>query len=468
MPAVAARVWHGSATCSASAAPSRRRSAGECCHGGTLGLRPKVHADQLAWTGGAELAAELGAVSAEHLDYVSPAGIEAMAAAGVTAVLLPGAVVFLGRSRFAPAARLLEAGVRVALSTDFNPGTCYSENLWLMGSIASSYMKMEVTDVIRAMTVEAARALAMEAEVGSLEPGRRGDLLVLDAQKHQADPVSPGGEPGAGGGEGWACGRGGVIRQPLSRGEPMKLVECVPNVSEGRDPATVEAIAAAVRATPGVILLGVSSDPDHNRSVISYLGEPEAVLAATVALCLEAFDRIDMRAHTGCHPRLGSVDVVPFVPLGGVTTEEAVALARRLGERLGAEGIPVYYYEDAALLPERRNLADVRRGEYEGLQERLATVGGRPDAGPSTFNARAGACIVGVRKPLIAFNVNLATDRLEVADAIARAVRLSSGGYRGVKALGVALPAKGQVQVSMNLVDYQEHAHPPRGGDHPL
>jgi len=235
----------------------------------------------------------------------------------------------------------------------------------------------------------------------------------------------------------------------------MKLVECVPNVSEGRDSVNVEAIAAAVRATPGVILLGVSSDPDHNRSVISYLGEPEAVLAATVALCLEAFGRIDMRAHTGCHPRLGAVDVVPFVPLGGVSMEEAVALARRLGERLGAEGIPVYYYEDAALLPERRDLADVRRGEYEGLQERLLTDGGRPDAGPAVFNPRAGACIVGVRKPLIAFNVNLATDRLEVADAIARAVRLSSGGYRGVKALGVALPAKGQVQVSMNLVDYQ-------------
>ena len=161
----------------------------------SLGLRPKVHADQLAWTGGAELAAELGAVSAEHLDYVSPEGIEAIAAVGVTAVLLPGAVVFLGLSRFAPATRLLEAGVHVALSTDFNPGTCYSENLWLMGSIASSYMKMQATDVIRAMTVEAARALAMEADVGTLEPGNRGDLLVLDAQRHQAIPYHLGANP---------------------------------------------------------------------------------------------------------------------------------------------------------------------------------------------------------------------------------------------------------------------------------
>ena len=133
--------------------------------------------------------------TAEHLDYVSPEGIEAIAAVGVTAVLLPGAVVFLGLSRFAPAARLLEAGVHVALSTDFNPGTCYSENLWLMGSIASSYMKMQATDVIRAMTVEAARALAMEADVGTLEPGNRGDLLVLDAQRHQAIPYHLGANP---------------------------------------------------------------------------------------------------------------------------------------------------------------------------------------------------------------------------------------------------------------------------------
>jgi glutamate formiminotransferase / 5-formyltetrahydrofolate cyclo-ligase len=235
----------------------------------------------------------------------------------------------------------------------------------------------------------------------------------------------------------------------------VRLMECVPNVSEGRDPVKVEAIVAEVRNAPGVILLGSSSDPDHNRSVISYLGEPEAVLSATVALCLKALEVIDMRLHTGGHPRLGAVDVIPFVPLGGVTVEEAVSVARSLGERLGAAGVPVYYYEEAALRPERRNLADVRRGEYEALQERLSTEAGRPDAGPSEFNPRTGASIVGVRKPLIAFNVNLGTDRLEVAEAIARAVRLSSGGYRGVKALGVALPAKGQVQVSMNLVDYE-------------
>jgi glutamate formiminotransferase len=236
----------------------------------------------------------------------------------------------------------------------------------------------------------------------------------------------------------------------------MKVLECVPNISEGRDLSKVEKLIEAVRSAPGVALLDYSSDEDHNRSVVTYVGEPEAVFQATLALCLRAFELIDMSLHKGAHPRMGAVDVIPFIPLREVSNKEAVELAHRLGRRLGEEGVPVYYYEEAASSPERRNLADVRRGEYEGLAQKLATPEGQPDAGPNKFNPGAGAVIVGVRFPLVAFNVNLATTDLEVAKRIADAVRHVRGGYRAVKAMGVALEEKGQVQVSMNLVNYQQ------------
>jgi glutamate formiminotransferase len=236
----------------------------------------------------------------------------------------------------------------------------------------------------------------------------------------------------------------------------MKLIECVPNVSEGRDAAALERMVAAVKDTPGVELLDWSADPDHNRAVFTYVGEPDAVLAATQALCLTCFEVIDMRTHSGAHPRMGAVDVIPFVPLRNVTTEEAVAVARRLGEWIGEQGVPVYYYQDAATRPERQSLPDVRRGEYEGLAAKLATEGGAPDAGPAVFNERSGASIVGVRFPLIAFNVNLATNDLSIAKRIAEAVRFSSGGYRYVRAMGVALEDKGQVQVSTDLLQYEK------------
>jgi glutamate formiminotransferase / 5-formyltetrahydrofolate cyclo-ligase len=234
----------------------------------------------------------------------------------------------------------------------------------------------------------------------------------------------------------------------------VRLIECVPNISEGRDQAIIERVVGTLRSAPGVTLLDVQSDADHNRSVITYLGEPDAVLSATQALCREAFAALDMRTHQGAHPRMGAVDVVPFIPLRGVTTEEAVALARRLGEWIGGQGVPVYYYEDAATSPERRNLADVRRGEYEGLAARLADPRWAPDAGPAACNPRSGAVAVGARFPLIAFNVNLATDDLGIATRIAHAVRQRDGGYACVKAMGVALEDRGQVQVSMNLTDY--------------
>ena len=236
----------------------------------------------------------------------------------------------------------------------------------------------------------------------------------------------------------------------------MRLIECVPNISEGRDDAVLERIVGAVRKTVGVELLDWSADPDHNRAVLTYVGDPDAVLAATQAMCLEAFALIDMRKHEGAHPRLGAVDVIPFVPLRGVTEEEAVALARRLGEWIGEQGVPVYYYQDAATRPERASLPDVRRGEYEALAARLATPEGQPDAGAAVFNVKSGASIVGVRFPLIAFNVNLATADLAIAKRIAEAVRFSGGGYRYVRAMGVALEEKGQVQVSTDIVNYEK------------
>jgi glutamate formiminotransferase / 5-formyltetrahydrofolate cyclo-ligase len=236
----------------------------------------------------------------------------------------------------------------------------------------------------------------------------------------------------------------------------VKLIECVPNVSEGRDAVALERIVEAVKMSPGVELLDWSADRDHNRAVLTYVGEPEAVLTATQAMCQEAFAVIDMRVHEGAHPRMGAVDVIPFVPLRGVTSDEAVALAKRLGEWIGRQGVPVYYYQDAATRPERESLPDVRRGEYEGLAAKLGTAEGVPDAGPAVFNERSGASIVGVRFPLIAFNVNLATDDLSIARRIAEAVRFSSGGYRYVRAMGVALEGKGQVQVSTDILQYEK------------
>jgi glutamate formiminotransferase len=234
------------------------------------------------------------------------------------------------------------------------------------------------------------------------------------------------------------------------------LLECVPNVSEGRDVSVIRRLVLALKSTVGVELLDWSSDPDHNRSVFTYIGEPEAILKATQALCRDAFRLIEMEKHHGAHPRLGAVDVIPFVPLRGVANEEALAVARRLGEWIGEQGVPVYYYQEAATRPERESLPDVRRGEYEGLAARIGTPEGAPDAGPAVFNARSGASIVGVRFPLIAFNVNLATTDVGIAKRIAEAVRFSSGGFRHVRAMGVALEGKGQVQVSTDILQYEK------------
>jgi glutamate formiminotransferase len=232
------------------------------------------------------------------------------------------------------------------------------------------------------------------------------------------------------------------------------IVECVPNVSEGRDAARLTRFAAAVRATPGVTLADVHADPDHHRAVFTFLGEPAAVAAAARALADVVMAEIDMRGHRGIHPRIGALDVLPFVPLAGVTMPEVVGLARDTGRLLAERhALPVYYYGEAARRPERRALRELRHGEYEGLAARLDTDDGRPDDGPARFDARRGAILVGARGVLVAYNVWLASDDLGAARAIAREVRASGGGLPAVQALGLPLASRGRVQVSMNLLD---------------
>ena len=235
------------------------------------------------------------------------------------------------------------------------------------------------------------------------------------------------------------------------------LIECVPNFSEGRRPEVLEEICRAISQIDGVTLLDQSRDETHNRSVVTFAGSAEPVVRAATAAVGRALELIDMEQHAGAHPRIGAVDVIPFVPLGTTRIEECVDLARRFGEQIAQRfELPVYLYGEAALRPERRRLADVRRGEYETLREELGINPDRdPDFGPSRLHPRGGAVAVGARKPLIAFNVNLATDDLALAKKIAHAVRESSGGMPAVQAMAVLLDEPRLAQVSMNLVDWE-------------
>ena len=234
------------------------------------------------------------------------------------------------------------------------------------------------------------------------------------------------------------------------------MLECIPNVSEGAREEAVDALSAELSGVPGLRLLDRSSDASHNRSVFTCAGNAAALETAMVRLCGRAIELIDLRTHRGVHPRIGAVDVVPFVPLAGSSMADAIALARMAGARIAAEcGVPVYLYEDAALRPERRRLEAIRQGGFEALARRMGTDEWAPDFGPGRPHPTAGATAVGARGPLIAFNVNLATDRLDVARQIARVVRASSGGLPAVKAMGVSLPHRGIVQVSMNLTDFE-------------
>lgn len=235
-----------------------------------------------------------------------------------------------------------------------------------------------------------------------------------------------------------------------------EYVEAVPNISEGRRRDVIKAVVDALCEVDGVYLLDYSSDADHNRSVITYAGDAGSVAEGAFRLVKKASELIDMRVHRGSHPRMGATDVLPFVPLGDTDMALCVALAERVGERIGRElGIPVYLYERAARIPERRNLADVRRGEFEGLRKLIGKEPSRrPDLGPEAIHPTAGATAVGARQFLIAFNVNLESQDIALAKRIAKTIRERDGGLPAVKALGLYLKEQNIVQVSMNLVDY--------------
>jgi glutamate formiminotransferase len=237
----------------------------------------------------------------------------------------------------------------------------------------------------------------------------------------------------------------------------MPLIECVPNISEGRRHEVIDAAVAAIRRTPGARLLDYSSDTAHNRSVLTFAGDRAAVHSAVLALFDAVIPSIDLRTHSGEHPRMGAVDVVPFIPIEGVTMDDCVALARGTGAEVAKRfSIPVFLYEEASINPARKNLEDIRRGEFEGLAEKLSKPEWAPDFGPATPHPTAGATVIGARMPLIAYNINLATDRLDVAKSIAKTIRFSSGGFPFVKAMGVSLADRGIVQVSMNLTNYEK------------
>jgi len=237
-----------------------------------------------------------------------------------------------------------------------------------------------------------------------------------------------------------------------------RLIECVPNFSEGRDAAKVDAIVAAMSSVPGVYVLDREMDADHNRSVVTLAGEPEAVAEAALQGTGKAMELLDLTKHTGAHPRVGATDVVPFIPIEGVTIEDCVALARRTGREIWSRyRIPVFFYEAAAMRPDRVNLENVRRGQFEGLREEMKHNHDRqPDVGEPKLHPTAGVTVVGARKFLIAYNVNLNTSDIGVANKIAKAIRFSSGGLRYVKSMGVELKARNLAQVSINLTDFEQ------------
>lgn len=234
-----------------------------------------------------------------------------------------------------------------------------------------------------------------------------------------------------------------------------KIMECVPNFSEGRDKAKMEKIIAPFAGRQGVTMLDCQADPDHNRMVVTVVGEPQALLEAVIKSVDAAVACIDLRQHQGQHPRMGAVDVVPFIPLRNMSMTEAIDFSREAAARIANElGLPVFLYEESATRPERRNLASIRRGQFEGMAAKIKEPEWRPDFGPAEIHPSAGVTAVGARMPLIAFNVNLQTADLSIADAIARKVRESSGGLPCCKAIGVELAEQGVVQVSMNMTDY--------------
>ena len=238
-----------------------------------------------------------------------------------------------------------------------------------------------------------------------------------------------------------------------------QLIECVPNFSEGRRDKVIEEIVTPFRQRKGCALLDYRADKDHNRLVVSLVGEPDAIQEALLDAAKVAISRIDLRHHKGSHPRIGAVDVIPFVPLQDITMEACVELAHNFGRRYHQEtGVPVYFYEDAAIKPERKNLEVIRRGQYEALKKEVMSQDRHPDIGKPQLHPSAGATVIGARRFLIAFNVNLGTEDVHVARKIAKAVRASSGGLGHVKCIGLSLKERGLAQVSVNVVDYEKNA----------
>ena len=234
-----------------------------------------------------------------------------------------------------------------------------------------------------------------------------------------------------------------------------KIVECVPNFSEGRDLKKIDRIVAPFRARAGVKLLDYSNDEDHNRLVVTLVGEPEALRDAVIEAIGVAVELIDLNYHQGQHPRMGAVDVVPFIPIKNVTMDEAVSLSREVGEKVaGLYHLPVFLYEKSATAPHRENLAAVRKGEFEGMAEKIKLPEWQPDFGPADRHPTAGTVAIGARMPLVAYNINLSTDNLEIATKIARNIRHINGGLRYVKAMGVELKERNITQVSINMTDY--------------
>ena len=237
----------------------------------------------------------------------------------------------------------------------------------------------------------------------------------------------------------------------------MAVIECVPNVSEGRRQDVITKLTDDLKAVPGMRVLDVQSDAAHNRSVFTLAGDAAAMSAGIPKLFEGAINAIDLTTHKGEHPRMGAVDVTPFIPIEGVTMAECVDLAKSIAKDVASRfSLPVYLYEEASTNPDRKNLEDIRRGEFEGLAAKMAKPGWTPDFGPTAPHPTAGASVIGARMPLIAYNINLATNRLDVAKKIATAIRHSSGGLRFVKAMGIPLEDRGVVQVSMNLTNYEK------------
>lgn len=238
-----------------------------------------------------------------------------------------------------------------------------------------------------------------------------------------------------------------------------KIVECVPNFSEGRDLKKIDRIVAPFRARAGVKLLDYSNDEDHNRLVVTLVGEPEALRDAVIEAIGVAVELIDLNHHQGQHPRMGAVDVVPFIPIKNVTMDEAVSLSREVGEKVaGLYHLPVFLYEKSATAPHRENLAAVRKGEFEGMAGKIKLPEWQPDFGPADRHPTAGTVAIGARMPLVAYNINLSTDNLEIATKIARNIRHINGGLRYVKAMGVELKERNITQVSINMTDYTRTA----------